>query len=171
MQFWFYSPIHFEPWDHRSPDNPGIGGSETAVVELAARLARRGHAVTVYAPIREDCPEFDRGARWLPLDAADFMRPGVWVLSRCPAALDRFESVHPEQQTWLICQDVHYSPRIPQGLTPERSAKLDICLPLCREQEKYLLQISPELAGKMRLSSNGIKTDLIESIEGGSDAR
>jgi glycosyltransferase involved in cell wall biosynthesis len=172
MRFHFYSPIHFEQWDHRSPDSFGIGGSETAVVELAARLAYRGHEVTVYAPLRADCPEHDRdGARWLPLEEADFSQPGVWVLSRCPDVLDHFSESHSGQQTWLVCQDVFYphvldnGAVIREGLTPERSAKLDRCLPLCSDQERFLLEKSPELTGKTFLSTNGVRTDLVEQIE------
>lgn len=179
MTFHFYCPVHFEPWDWRNPDEIGIGGSETAVVEMARRLAARGHEVTVYAPIREDCPAHDADscphaagrARWLPLAAADFDVPGVWVLSRCPAALDHFEVDHPGQRTWLVCQDVHYSPVLPDGLKPERSAKLDVCFPLCRAQERYILTLNPELAGKMVLSTNGLRTDLIERIENESGPR
>lgn len=166
MRFTFYSPVHFEPWDWRTPDETGIGGSETAVCEMARRLALRGHEVAAYAPIRDDCPPLDPGgARWYPLDAADFSSPGVWVLSRCPAALDHFEVEHPGQSTWLVCQDVDYRAEWEDGLTPDRSARLDRCLPLCPVHERYLLREHPELAGKMRLSTNGLRVDLIERIE------
>lgn len=166
MNFTFHAPVHFEDWDFRSPDDPGIGGSETAVVELARRLALRGHSVTVHAPLRPGCPPQDPGgARWLPLEAVDFSSPGVWALSRCPSALDHFPESHPSQQTWLVCQDVWYPPKLSDGLTQERSAKLDRCLPLCLSQAKWMLEKSPELAGKMFTSSNGIKTDLIGSLD------
>jgi glycosyltransferase involved in cell wall biosynthesis len=168
MKFYFYSPIHFEKWDWRSPDDPGIGGSETTVVETARRLALRGHDVTVYAPLRDGCPTAQPGgARWLPLDRADFSRPGVWVLSRCPSALDNFPAEHPNQKTWLVCQDVFYPKKIVEGLTEERAAKLDLCLALCQAQQQYLLENNPELKDKMRLSSNGFKTDLARRIENG----
>src|SRR5208282_3468297 len=129
MDYHFYSPLHYEKWDFRSPDDPGIGGSETAITELAWRLASRGHAVRVYAPIRDDCPPVDKGgAQWLPLDAADFTARGFWVLSRCPADIDKFEADHPFQKLWLVCQDACYPARSPWGLSHERAAKLDICV-------------------------------------------
>ncbi len=172
MRFHFYSPVFIEEWDFRSPDTIGIGGSETCLVELSRRLARRGHEVTVYAPIRDDCPEYDEAVRWLPLDAADFTAPGIWVLSRCPGAIDHFETAHPDQWLWLLCQDVFYptgvlvtGEHLPNGLTDERAAKLDVCLPLCTAHEKYLLQCTPELKGKTIISSNGLRVDLIEEIE------
>lgn len=165
--FYFYAPVHFERWDHRSPDGVGIGGSETAVAELARRLAARGHAVTVYAPLRDGCPGHDAGgARWLPLAAADFDDAGVWVLSRCPSALDRFPAPHPGRRTWLVCQDVFYPPAAPEGLTDERIDKLDLCLPLCQAQERYMVEVSPKLKGKTRLSANGFKWDLARRVEG-----
>ncbi|HSZ58559.1 MAG TPA: glycosyltransferase family 4 protein [Tepidisphaeraceae bacterium] len=171
--FYFYCPIHFEKWDHRSPENPGIGGSETSVVEMARRLAARGHVVTVYAPLRDNCPEYDGNARWLPLEAADFAAPGVWVLSRCPSALDNFPVDHPEQTTWLVCQDVCYPDQFfasgwkdnPQGISAERITKLDRCLALCKAQAEYLVQRSPTLEGKIHLSSNGINVERIEGIK------
>lgn len=166
MRFFFYAPLSFEQWDWRSPDDQGIGGSETAVVEMARRLANRGHEVTVYAKLRDDCPRLQfGGAEWLPLDAADFTAPGIWVLSRCPSALDNFPVEHPGQQTWLVCQDVFYPNIGKDGLTSDRIARLDRCLPLCTAQEKWLILKSADLAGKTYLSSNGVRTDLIEQIE------
>jgi len=166
MDYHFYSPLHYEKWDHRSPDDPGIGGSETAVTELAWRLARRGHAVKVYAPIRDDCPSPDKGgAIWLPIEAADFTAHGFWVLSRCPADIDRFEVDHPFQKIWLVCQDAAYPATQPWGLTHERAAKLDICIALCHDHAALLDRTYPELKGKMGLSSNGFKVELAERIE------
>lgn len=132
---------------------------------MARRLANRGHEVIVYAPIRDDCPEYDGKARWLPLESADFSAIGTWILSRCPSALDNFPIEHLYQHTWLVCQDVFYPKKCPEGLTDDRILKLDRCLPLCTAQEKYLLQVSPTLNGKMNLSSNGINVERIEKIE------
>ena len=45
MDFYLYSPVCFEKWDWRSSVKTGIGGSETSHVEMAWRLAARGHKV------------------------------------------------------------------------------------------------------------------------------
>jgi protein O-GlcNAc transferase len=171
-RFHFYASVSFEEWDHRSPDDPGIGGSETAVAELAKRLASRGHPVTVYTKVREGCPEYDAGgARWLPLEAADFTASGVWVLSRCPSALDNFALPHPRQKIWLVCQDVYYPKTfadghpVANGMSEQRVEKLDWAFPLCHAHEKLLVERVPELKGKTRLSSNGIRSDLVAKVE------
>lgn len=170
MKIFHVSPIKFENWDFRTPDETGIGGSETAVVELAWRQAARGHDVTVYAPIRPDCPERDRGgARWLPLEAADYSQPGLWVLHRCPGVVDNL--TRDDQQSWLMCQDVFYphvlrnGQVLKDGLTPERAKKITRVLPLCSAQDRYMVEEMPELAGKTTISSNGLRVDLIEEIE------
>ena len=43
MKFIFFSPVNFQRWDWRSSVETGIGGSETSHVEMAWRLANRGH--------------------------------------------------------------------------------------------------------------------------------
>ena len=108
MQVTIHSPIGFEKYDYRNPDNPGIGGSETAVREYAWRLAKRGHEVEVYAPIPDDCVPEWRGSHWSSPEKADFTRPGTWILSRCPAELDKFQEEHSGQKLWLVSQDTDY---------------------------------------------------------------
>ena len=46
MKIIFWSGAAWEPWGPSSPRATGIGGSETAVVELASWLATLGHEVT-----------------------------------------------------------------------------------------------------------------------------
>ncbi len=162
MNYNFFSPHCFERWDYRSPENPGIGGSETAVVELSRRLAIRGHAVNVYAPIQDDCPRMDQGgARWFPVEEADFSQRGFWPIFRSPWVLDDFPLDHPYQKLWLVCQDVGYMPDQPTGLTHERATKLDLLMALCNEHGSFLHKHWPECNGRFALSSNGIKTDKI----------
>jgi glycosyltransferase involved in cell wall biosynthesis len=42
-------PYSYEPWTPATMREHGIGGSETAIVEMARRLVRMGHRVRVYA--------------------------------------------------------------------------------------------------------------------------
>lgn len=55
---------HFEKWSPKSLET-GIGGSETAVIELAKRWAKQGYKVTVYGDPGQDQGEHD-GVTYLP---------------------------------------------------------------------------------------------------------
>jgi glycosyltransferase involved in cell wall biosynthesis len=158
--FHYYSPVHFEKFDWRNAMVRGIGGSETAMAEMAWRLARRGHEVKCYAPIPEDCPGQWRGTTWLPLEAADFEDDGVWILSRCPDVLDQFGDRRVGQPRWLVSQDEHYP-----NWTEERVEKLDRVLALSPEHYKRMLRLMPYVESKLCISSNGLKADLIREIE------
>lgn len=160
MRFNFYSPVAFEKWDWRSSVEKGIGGSETSHVEMAWRLARRGHEVVTYAPIPDDCPGEWRGTKWYRIEDADFTQPGVWVLYRCPETVDQFSGKRADQALWLLLQDWDY-----QTWTPERVAKLKRIIPLCYAHRDWLLKRHPEFADKMWVTRNGIKGDLIAEVE------
>lgn len=161
MNVFFYTDPNwgFEPWNYLSPNNPGIGGSETAQVEMSWRMARRGHQVTSYAPLPVGTAPEWRGTLWEHSKNADFSQDGLWVLSRCPEALDHFGPRRAEQRRWLVCQDVHY-----HTLTPERAEKLDIIFPLCFTHGQYLKSRFPFVRDKIRLSANGIRSDEIRKL-------
>jgi glycosyltransferase involved in cell wall biosynthesis len=160
MDFYFVSPISFEPWDWRNSVEKGIGGSETSTVENAWRLARRGHNVTSYANVPADCPGEWRGTKWLPLEAVDYSQPGVWVLYRCPDLIDKFDHSRSDQVIWLCAQDWDYP-----TLRGERLRHLDRLMVLCRSHEKFLHRTRPELRDKTWVTRNAIKGDLVAEIE------
>jgi len=165
-RFIFVSPIHFEPWDFRSPDTTGIGGSETAHIETARRLAAMGHEVISYAPVPDDCPKEHEGVTWRHIDDADHSLDGIWVISRAPDYVHKLENLGARQTPWLVCQDVDYSHR--RGIRPVRVndyAAYDIIFALCPYQLNYLQRKYPELERRFCLSRNGVRTDLIEKIE------
>ena len=150
----------FEEWDFRNSVEKGIGGSETSHVEMAWRLARQGHEVITYAPIPDDCPTPWRNTIWKKTEEVDWSLEGIWVLYRCPEAIDNFTTDHPGQVLWLCNQDWHYN-----KLTKERCAKLDKMMVLCKWHERYCQQVHPILAGKFMVTSNGLKPELIEEVE------
>ena len=160
MRFIFFSPVNFESWDWRNSVEQGIGGSETSHVEMAWRLARRGHEVISYAPIPDDCPGEWRGTFWKRYEEADFTLPGVWILYRCPDVLDKFGPRRADQPRWLMCQDTWYP-----GLTKERAEKLDRVLPLCTDHAAHLTASAPYVADKLWRTSNGVKVDLVRELE------
>src|SRR6266850_2717679 len=103
MRVFLYAPIHYERWDWRNVEDRGIGGSETAVVETAWRLAKRGHEVIVYAPIPEDCPGQWQNTKWIRCEDARLDQAGLWIVSRDATASDIFGPRRPEQPRWLVC--------------------------------------------------------------------
>jgi len=163
MQIYFLCPNSFETWDWRSPDYPGIGGSETAVVELSRRLASRGHNVTVYAPVKKDTVDDPAGVSWNTCDAASTDQPGLWIVCRSPKTVDLFQP-NSNQEVWLQCQDVYYSEATGGGeITEERANKFSKILALCPTHADYLAVSYPFLAN-VAISSNGIKTDAMNKL-------
>lgn len=157
MKVHLYHPIHFECWDYRAVDT-GIGGSETHQIEMAWRLAQRGHEVISYAPLPDDCERQWRGTEWRKLEEATFEEPGLWVIYRSPGTMDQIEP-RPDQSFWLLCQDENYA------MTEEQAEKFDRIVVLCATQGRNIVRGKPFLEGKIWQSSNGIRCDLIREVE------
>lgn len=158
MKFYFYTNISFEDWDYNNAVRQGIGGSETSIVEMSWRLARAGHSVTVYAPIRKTTKRHWRGVEWKRYEEATFREHGIWILYRCPEMIDKFRGPYRlHQQIWHLWQDWDY----PQ-MTKER-IKGAKHITLCKAHGKYMMDRYPGI--KPWISSNGIKLDLIEEVE------
>ena len=164
MKIHYYSPVHFEKFDWRNALERGIGGSETAMAEMAWRLARRGHEVSCYAPVPFRGAREWRGTLWQDLKRADFSAPGLWILSRCPDVLDRFAERRPDQPRWVLCQDISYP-----TYSKARIAKADRVLPLSPEHAALMRQSLPYLdaATTVSISSNGIRADVMREMEVG----
>lgn len=151
MKFFFYTNISFEPWDYNNAVRQGIGGSETSIVEMAWRLARKGHDVTVYAPIRKTTKRLWRGVKWLRYEKATFKEKGIWILYRCPEMIDRVPGA------WHLWQDWDYPTMTKARI---KGAKH---ITLCKSHARYMMERYPGI--KPWISSNGIKLDLIEEVE------
>ena len=160
MNFYFYSPVHFEKWDYRNSVTKGIGGSETSHVEMVWRLARRGHKVISYAPIPKDCPREWRGTTWLPLNKADFSQKGVWVIYRSPETLELFKNNKKNKQVWFISQDEWYP-----TWKKEYAEYVDRFFAFCPAHKDKILKHHKELKGKVFITSNGLKMELLRETE------
>jgi glycosyltransferase involved in cell wall biosynthesis len=154
MKLNFLSPVTFEPWDYRNYDTQGIGGSETAICELAWRLAARGHEIKVYAPVPEDCTQEWRGTHWFGREDYDPQEQAVWVLCRCPEAAAR----NLAGEVWVQCQDQDYPGRWVE------TAQYDRVLALCEAHVHYLSRY-PFLQGHIWQSSNAVRTELLTEVE------
>lgn len=158
MKFILYHPVHFEEWDYRNLET-GIGGSETNQIEMAWRLAKRGHEVISYAPIPDDCESYWRGVEWRHLEDVDFAENGIWIIYRSPNTADHFEP-DTDREYWLMCQDEDYP-----TFTEERAAKFSRIMPLCETHASNLVGTKPYLKDKIWITTNGIRMDLIREIE------
>lgn len=161
MKFFFYTNIAFEDWNWENSLTKGIGGSETSIVEMSWRLAARGHDVTVYAPIPKDSPNEWRKTKWYRYEDADFTQEGVWILYRCPEVVDKFPPIpkRHKQKVWFLMQDWDYPD------WEKYIENTDKVITLCQAHGKYTLKNHPSIGRKLWLSSNGVKTDLIQEIE------
>lgn len=153
-----YSGMTLEPWDYTNPWAKGIGGSETAHIELAERLALKGHTVTSFVPqpSYSYLPEIKGNITWKYTGDANPSEGGNWVVFRDSAFFDRRLG---EGQYIFVAQDVDYS------WTPDRLAKVDKYLCLCKPHCEYTLKAHPEVREKVFLSTNGIRREVIEEIE------
>jgi glycosyltransferase involved in cell wall biosynthesis len=158
---YFYANFSFECWDYTNPLIQGIGGSETSQIEMASRLAQRGHNVTSYAPVSWTGTRINRDAKWTSYENATFKEEGLWIIYRVPEVLDNFDINHKEkgQEIWLVAQDVFYD-----TLTEERGAKIDKYICLCPDHKTFIEFKFPFMKDKIFISSNGINIDLIEAI-------
>lgn len=169
MKIHFVSPSAFEDWDYRNPDTVGIGGSETSHIEMAMRLARQGHDVTSYSPLPLDCPDVHHGGvHWKHLTDCRFDEPGTWMLYRCPQDLDKFDPSRTDQRKWLICQDEDYpqwdARFVGDVVARHRQTVVNRVVALCQAQAAQFRARHPLLAGKVCVSSNGIKGELVDRV-------
>lgn len=162
MDFYLYSPICFEKWDFRSSVKTGIGGSETSHVEMAWRLAKRGHKVVTYTDIPDDCPEDWRGTKWYSLEKATFKEPGIWIIYRDPSTIDKFPPIkeRKDQTVWLLMQDWDYP-----NWSKKRLENADSIIAMCKWHARHTVERYSIIKEKIWLNSNGLKVDLIEKTE------
>lgn len=162
MKIHFLSSVTFEPWDWRNSIEQGIGGSETSQVEMAWRLAARGHEVICYGPIPPDCPGSWRGTTWKSVDAMtrrDFRDDGLWIVYRAPALLAHLQP-SPTRRLWFLWQDWDYP-----GFATRVALKAERHITLCQWHGRYMRHGYPHLSDRIWLTSNGLKRDLLEQIE------
>ena len=168
MDIVFYVGYSVEAWNPETFQKSGLGGSETAVVEMSKRLAALGHRVRVFG----DCIPHEGGVaiegsfdsvEYLHYEKFRDVTCDVLVSSRRPQAIDS-----PGLRTRcavLWVHDVHCSDQ----LTPERASKFDAIWTLSEWHRGYFAARYPFLeiagakalgfentAGKLYVTRNGI---------------
>lgn len=161
-RFIFVSPLSYEKWNWNNRDIGGIGGSETCHIEMAWRLAKRGHQVINYVDLlsTNDSPSKQRWRRtiWHDITEIDFSLPGIWIIFRAPDLVDKIEDFS-SKECWLIMQDVDYP-----GMTEERLDKFNFLITLCPTHAQYIESKYPKQKDKIIISSNGLRMDLIRYL-------
>lgn len=162
MRINFYSPNRIEPWDWRNVYKIGIGGSETSHVEMATRLAARGHDVVSYTELPPAGDDFDPrfgGVHWRDLSEADLSEDGLWIVYRAPEVGLEI-APGPGRRYWLVAQDVWYP-----KWTPGCALSFDRIFALCPDHQTDMERRDPSIKGRVVLSSNGINVEAIEAAE------
>jgi glycosyltransferase involved in cell wall biosynthesis len=127
-----------EPWGPNSIDTEGIGGSETAVIQMATRLADRGYHVDLYNFAIENEGVYGSNfgvwdlARYNPEEAAR-----LTIASRMP----EFDKPGGTEKWWVWCHDLHYQSKF----SVERAQEFDRIMPVSQFHSDYLARIYPFL--------------------------
>ncbi|HEY6020244.1 MAG TPA: hypothetical protein VIY48_10180, partial [Candidatus Paceibacterota bacterium] len=160
LPIYLVSQKTLELWDYDTPFSTGIGGSETAHIECAIRLAKRGHNVISHCPLPEyKVGRIHEGVKWLDSEKELFpTEPAIIINYRCPKYFDRKK---PKGQSWwFVAQDVDYE----NQWTEQAIENTDRFLALCKTHVDFTHDKYPGFRGKVYMSSNGIRTDYIEKL-------
>jgi glycosyltransferase involved in cell wall biosynthesis len=129
----FYTGNAVERWNPDTARRSGIGGSETAVIEMGRRLAQLGHSVRVYG----DCEGIE--GRFDGVDYIDHKKYGnlscdVLITSRRPSAVDDSHNVSAKARVCWV-HDIHCGPE----LTHARAIRIDRFLTLTNWHRDFFL--------------------------------
>lgn len=164
MKFIFYSPDFGPAWDYTSVEH-GLGGSETYHVEMALRLAARGHEVDSYNNLAgAACVR--GGVHWRDLHSLRTITPygehkGTWIIQRQPEFIDRLAYDHlldgaAQQRFWHVYHDVDYP-----TATLERMARYDRLIALSPFHAEYLRNQEHR---NVSVGQSGIASDRMEAL-------
>jgi len=140
-----------EWWNPGSQNTGGIGGSETACIEMCRNLVQRGHCVRVYS----DCPHMEGnydGVEYYHFGKLASAECDVFISSRQPDAIMKDVRA---KATFLWVHDIHVGPGSPE--LHETLLRYDRILPLSNWHRGFLNQMYPWLPEEqVRVTRNGI---------------
>jgi glycosyltransferase involved in cell wall biosynthesis len=147
----------WEVWNPETAAIAGIGGSETAVIEMAKRLVRLGHRVRVYTSC--GAAKIYDGVEYRPTaDMANGNTCDLLIAWRYAAYLGSFAA----KQKWLWIHDVYAV-----GATRENLTKADRILVLSEWHKRFVLEYHAQHgidSEKVFITSNGIDLARFEQI-------
>ncbi len=138
----------------------GIGGSETSHVEMATRLAKRGHEVISYTDLPFDQIEHEAfGVQWKNLQSANLEDDGLWIVYRSPQT-GAVCNPTANRRYWLVCQDVWYP-----KYNSDECRSFERIIGLCPRHIAEMQRRDPVAIDRICMSSNGVNVERIESME------
>lgn len=143
-----------EAWNPETAKKSGIGGSETAVIEMAKRLVRRGKKVVVWGDVLRpgvDLSGVFDGVEYRDHNGFPGTEADVLIASRRADVLDTIHRhKHRTSYTWI--HDIYL-----YGLTPDRDTRIGHYLALTEWHKQFLLStynyVKPE---SIVVTQNGI---------------
>lgn len=140
-----------EPWTPRTLEARGMGGSETMAWEMAKRLAKLGHDVTVFGHCDDEGIRIYDGVQFGDASWFHDVTCDVLICSRNPTAA--FAPNVEATATVLWVHDVHCG----EMFTPETAARFDMVWCLSQWHRRFFLECYPWLSpGKVEVTRNGI---------------
>lgn len=144
----------YEVWSEETMKTKGLGGSETAVVEIAKRLGVRGFKVTVFNSVKKTATFGNVTYKnYKKINFAD--KFNYFISWRNPALFEHVENLDAKKKyIWL-----HDVPNPQQFKNVESIDKIFV---LSKHHRQFLPNVAEE---KFFYTSNGINVELIEEIE------
>lgn len=140
-----------EIWTPHTVDIHGIGGSETAVIEMSKRLVKLGNRVRVYTGCGIKGEGIYDGVEYLTTEKFHDIKCDVLVVSRWAPALDQKFNVDAKAR-YLWTHDV-----VPHQLTPELALRADKIFVLSQWHKNNVLTccsyVTPD---QIHVTRNGI---------------
>jgi glycosyltransferase involved in cell wall biosynthesis len=155
-----------EPWNGKTFAKTGLGGSETMAWEMAKRLVKLGHAVTIYGHCTPSMQGLCDGVLFLDATAFRNVTCDLLISSRQPSVVDAEHGCKAGARI-LWVHDVHCG----EALTREREARFDRILCLSNWHKEFFLRcyspggtsiIDPD---KVIVTRNGIDLSRFEGSE------
>lgn len=160
----FYVGQSAEKWNPTQIDKGGIGGSETAVVEMAKRFRQAGHPTFVYGPVDGvwDGVFYRQWKHFDPSGPAGGAGALLFISSRIP---ELFDTPVNAAVRWLWCHDNSFKWGNQERLTPERAAQINAVLVLSEWQKEKFAVDYPFIADKLLVTANGINPERFADLD------
>ncbi|MDQ5821153.1 MAG: glycosyltransferase family 4 protein [Actinomycetota bacterium] len=135
------------PWSARDPEIRGLGGTETALIRVAAGLAELGYPVTVYANVTVE--ERIDSVAYCRRDRFDAAKPRAAVVSSRAPELFAERPAARKAVLWV------HDPDAGKELTPERAQNIDHIVGLSAWHRQNLRMHHPFAADKVICIGHG----------------